>query len=417
MKLLYKINIQYLIYSSIIIIIGAGIIYFLIRAYSIEEAEESLYLLKNKAVKNIEAGKHSDFFPIVEIDTISMDDAKNIVESVTDTLVYLKYAHEHELFLQLTSPYIKDGIGYRIFVRTTNINNEDILFSIGLPILSLLILILLTSLFVVYRINYSIWKPFYKNITNLKRFSASDNKPVSLVNYDVEEFIDLNNCLMELTEKIRKDYNNLKTFSENISHELQTPLAIIKTKTELMLQDPLLGDEKIRQIQIINQTVNRLSKLNSSLILLMKIESADFAEKKTILLNDFILKKIEEIQEIADFAGLNISSTFNDSVSIEINENLLDIMFSNLFGNAIKHNYDNGKIEVILCKNKFVIKNTGKELLREPSTYFERFARGEFSSSSTGLGLTIVKQICDLNKCSINYIYKDKYHSIEISFN
>lgn len=417
MKLLYKINRQFIIFSSIIVVLGACVIYVLVRSYSNEEAIENLYLLKQQAIHNIEYGKNAGFYPAVEIDTISAAEAKDIKEAISDTLLHLKYLHERERFLQLTGSFIQDGIGYKIITRNTNINDEDIFFSVAVPVLGLLVLILLSSFFVIYKINYSIWKPFYQNILKLKKFSAADNTELNLLKYDIEEFTDLNNCLMELTEKIRKDYQNLKIFSENISHELQTPLAIIKTKTELMLQDASLNNDIIKQIQIINHTAHRLSKLNSALILLIKIESADYTWKKKINLKNFILNKIEEIKELSDLAGIAISAEFKNDPVIEINEYLLDILFSNLIANAVKHNIKDGFIEIILTDNSLRIKNSGKEISIDPSIYFERFVKGEHSKGSTGLGLTIIKQICDINKYKISYTYEKKCHLIKIDFN
>lgn len=416
MKLLNKINRPFIGFASILILVGAFVIYLLIYTYVMEEAEENLYLIKARAVKNINSKIQSDFYPILEVDTISTAAAKLIEDSFTDTMIFDPVEHERERFLQLISAYVKDSVGYRIITRSTNIHAEDILFSVGVPILALLVIILITSFFIINRISFSIWKPFYSNIKTLKKFSASDKEKIQLLDFDIDEFTNLNESLLELTEKIRRDYNNLKVFSENISHELQTPLAIIKTKTELMIQDSNLDIEKIKQLQIINKTVNRLSKLNSSLILLVKIESADYSNKKEINLNGFIKQKIGEIFEIAESAGITITTNFNEELVIKINEFLFEIMFSNLITNAIKHNIENGTIEISLAGDKLTIKNTGKAAEKEPTELFERFVKGAHTNDSTGLGLTIVKQICEINKFGINYTYADNFHLVEIIF-
>jgi signal transduction histidine kinase len=78
---------------------------------------------------------------------------------------------------------------------------------------------------------------------------------------------------MKFTAKALADYKNLKKFSENALHELQTPLAIIRAKTVILLEGNRLPNDQLEKIQTEYQNVNRLSKINSNLLLLTKIES------------------------------------------------------------------------------------------------------------------------------------------------
>jgi signal transduction histidine kinase len=266
-------------------------------------------------------------------------------------------------------------------------------------------------------INISIWLPFYKNLDILKKFSVLDKNKVELVNSEINEFKDMNNSIVELTEKIKADYHRLKEFSENASHELQTPVAIIKTKIESMLQNEQLNKESAAQLQSMYQTVNRLSRLNRSLTLLTKLESVEFEEREEISLRDFILLRIEDFSEIAKAKRIKIKMDLKEAALIYINKDQLEILFSNLLTNAINHNFTDGEISLYLNRKELIIENTGNPLLISTERVFERFIKNDPAGESSGLGLTIVKRICEINDMQICYINNDSIHKITIKFN
>jgi signal transduction histidine kinase len=255
------------------------------------------------------------------------------------------------------------------------------------------------------------------NLEKLKNFSVENKDKLSLINTDIDEFNDLNNSLIELTGKISRDYKKLKEFSENASHELQTPIAIIKAKIEAMLQDESLSSEAAAQLQTINSTATRLARINKSLTILSKLDSEEYEEKKVIALKNFIQKKVKDFIEIAESKRIVVEIKTLEDFDIRINEDHLELLLSNLFSNAIKHNYEGGKIIIDLHESAFTIKNTGMPLDKEPKKMFERFEKGKYSSESYGLGLVIVKEICDAYKIRIDYTVQDEWHEIRIVFN
>ena len=275
---------------------------------------------------------------------------------------------------------------------------------------------LLISNVIINRINFKIWNPFYTNLGRLKEFSASDKEEINLIQSDIDELRDLNNTLTSLTNRIRTDYRQLKEFSENASHELQTPLSIIKVKIESLLQDEQLEKEKVAKLQSIYRMINRLSRLNQSLTLLSKLESIEYEKKDNIFLKEFLVKKVLEFLEIAEAKGVTIKENYYSRKTLSINADLLDILISNLLSNAVRYNVENGIIEIDLTDDKLVIKNTGAPPAKTPAKMFERFEKGDTTGGSSGLGLTIVKQICNMNKFDIQYTFKDTLHIIQITF-
>lgn len=416
MKLLNKINRNYALLSSLIFFVGIIFIFIFMEYFISSEIDEKLETQKLNVIKNLDQGLKVEFTPFVEVKEI-VNQNFNVEEGIKDTSIYNKFGNEFDSYRQLKTIYSNGNKSYLIIVRTDNIEKSDLLFTIGIPFSIILLLTIFISNLIVRKINISIWKPFYMNLEKLKNFSVENKDKLSLINTDIDEFNDLNNSLIELTGKISRDYKKLKEFSENASHELQTPIAIIKAKIEAMLQDESLSSEAAAQLQTINSSATRLARINKSLTILSKLDSEEYEEKKVIALKNFIQKKVKDFIEIAESKRIVVEIKTLEDFDIRINEDHLELLLSNLFSNAIKHNYEGGKIIIDLHESAFTIKNTGMPLDKEPKKMFERFEKGKYSSESYGLGLVIVKEICDAYKIRIDYTVQDEWHEIRIVFN
>lgn len=415
MKLLNKINRKYTSFSIAIFIVAIISLFLFMKYFIAEETAEKLELTKWDVIKNLNKGIKVEFAPFVEVKELTSSYNPDY-EEINDTLIFNSDENDYDSFRQLKTIYSTKDKTYLIIVRTDNLKQSDLLFSIGFPLSIMLLITILVSNIMVRRINSSIWKPFYLNLEKLKKFSVEDKSGLSLINTDVDEFNDLNNSLIELTSKVSRDYKKLKEFSENASHELQTPIAIIKAKIEAILQDEKIDEQMITKLQTINNMANRLSKINKSLTILSKLESIEYAEKREISLNDFLQKKINDFREIAEAKNIVLEYKELENFKIIINEDLLELLLSNLFINAIKHNYEGGKIIINLKDSVLTIKNTGLPLGKDPEKMFERFEKGKSEKESSGLGLVIVKQICTLYKIKIEYTVQDEWHQIKLDF-
>jgi signal transduction histidine kinase len=221
-----------------------------------------------------------------------------------------------------------------------------------------------------------------------------------------------------MTAKIHNDYLSQKEFNENSSHELQTPLAIIRNKLEMLIQSRNLDGKDMEIIESIFDAVKRLNQLNKGLLLLSKIDNRQYESDKKINFNKIIFQSLalydEQIQEKEIIVT---KETPQQDVFVEGNQVLLETLFNNLLSNAIRHNVTKGgKIDIVLSKSELKIRNTGPQLLSSPSLMFERFKKQSTSEYSIGLGLSIVKKICDVFHYRINYKYSEKNHEICITF-
>ncbi|MFM7728361.1 MAG: sensor histidine kinase, partial [Flavobacteriales bacterium] len=171
----------------------------------------------------------------------------------------------------------------------------------------------------------------------MKRFDLQRGGKVRFEKSQVEEFNVLNDELSKLTEKVTDDYRNLKEFTENMSHETQTPLAVIRSKLELLLQSDNLKPEQVEQVHATMDAVNRLSKMNRGLILLTRIDNDQYVDEQDIVFSGLIRKHLEDLDLFAQSRNIAVITSFDEKAAVRMNPYLADILVSNLLSNAIKY--------------------------------------------------------------------------------
>jgi signal transduction histidine kinase len=274
---------------------------------------------------------------------------------------------------------------------------------------------LLVILFITNRYILSgLWRPFYDTVNALKAFNISDSKRFHLRHNKVDEFNELNRVVETMASRVKNDYQHLKHFTENASHEMLTPLAVITAKLDTLIQDETLKPEQFEQINDIYAAASKLSRLNQSLLLLVKIENNLVNDAELLGLDGLIAQKIRQFNELILTKDINVIEHL-DEKEVTASKYLVDILFNNLFSNAIRHNTDHGQVIITLTANKLIFQNTGAEGPLSNERLFERFQKGQ-KSEGTGLGLTIVKNICNLYHWKIAYSFENSFHTFMITF-
>jgi signal transduction histidine kinase len=218
-----------------------------------------------------------------------------------------------------------------------------------------------------------------------------------------------------MTNRALDDYRSLKEFSENASHELQTPLAIIRGKLELLLETHI-DEKQASLIEGIQNAVQKLSSINQSLVLLTKLENQEYPVKEKMDVSNFVRHSIDSFRELIEMKSISLATEIHPDIYLNLNPFVADILMTNLLSNAIRHNFVNGSIEVVLTSSGLSVKNTGDPPNVNTQELFKRFKKDKQSSESTGLGLAIVKQICDLNNFKVAYEFANGYHELKIDF-
>ncbi len=416
MKLLTKTTLYYLGFSVAIYLSIAVAFYYVTEYLIYEDVETRLQSEKRDFqtfIKNNGLWYRSCYFVQnkIEFKPSIYHDKKEVF---IDTVLYDKYNYQLIPFRQL-SFYEKLGDDYyKISIRKSLIESDKLVKYLTYTMLLLLILGLSVMYIVQRRISRRIWRPFYDTLSKIKSYKLSKDQELGLSNSSIYEFEELNTVLNKMARKMQKDYKNLKEFTQNASHEMQTPVALINARVEELIQSQNLTEKQIYLVQEINNSSNRISKLTQGLLLLSKIENRQFQEIKDIDFDVLIEKKIEELEELFLHRRLKVEYIKKGNFVFPINPDLADVLLNNLVGNAIKHNFFGGNIMIHLSEDGFEIINTGDELSIDPKTLFQRFRKGK-TSLSTGLGLAIVKQICDVYSLTVEYYYMDKLHHMKIS--
>lgn len=230
------------------------------------------------------------------------------------------------------------------------------------------------------------------------------------------ELDDFQKEFKELSQYNHENYLSQKQYSENLSHELLTPLAIIRTKAELLMQAPDIREVDLLHLDSIIQTVGRLEKLNRALILLSKIDNNQFVDQEKIRIKSIVSESLENFEDQIRKKQLEVQVDFSAGVEIESNLNLVRILVSNLIKNAVFHNVENGFINIILTQESLLIENSGLINDKDPNLFFQRFVSDKSSENSIGLGLSIAKQICRLLAFKISYKANGNIHQLKIEF-
>jgi signal transduction histidine kinase len=288
---------------------------------------------------------------------------------------------------------------------------RSILIIAGCTILLMLIVTLLINRLVFRRL----WKPFYHTVETLKNFKLGQHQTIGFAASDVDEFHLLNATLEQSINKAEQDYQLLKEFTENASHEMQTPMAIIRSKLDLLVQDEQLSRLQSEAVQSANDAIQRMARLNQSLLLLSKIENHQFNQIIPVDIKARVEDKIAQFQELWQNKEITTSVTAT-AVTLPMNSELADILLNNLFSNAVRHTPAGGQLLVNLDTTQLVLRNTAAGGGLDESRLFNRFYKGGQSSDQHGLGLSIVKQICDVSGFRITYQYVSSLHQFTITF-
>lgn len=414
MKLLTKINIRYLVFSSVIFLSVGIILSYVLNMILAEELDETLSKLSDKVVVAIRDNHQIPAIP----EFMEASEIRGQVESTyfSDTSIYDSTDSEAEIYRQITAIKNINDKTYKIIIRESKIESEELFETIAW-IFGGIFLLMIVALFIAnYYVARSIWKPFQSNLSLIRNFSIDDLTPLRLGKTGIQEFEELNHVVSDLTAKAISDYLELKHFSEDASHELQTPIAIISGKLENLISDPLLSEAQLSHIKSVYSSILRLSKLNKNLLLLSKIENRQFREVEKINITELAHAKLAEFEEFIELHELRLKTNFRNNVIINLNPLLADILLNNLISNAIQHNEKGGTIDIETKERKLIISNSGKSALKEPEKIFNRFYKGDKSSKSIGLGLAIVRKICDDQGIKISYSFQASIHSFTLEF-
>jgi signal transduction histidine kinase len=414
MKLLTKTGLNFISASIFFFLFGSLGGYYFIR-YAVNKLLNNELLEVKKTIESNPHGVKTISYADVLIDTIAAKDHLPPTR-FSDTVLFRHQSQTYEFYRTLTF-YEKDDhqtIQYSILRPSAPSDLMIMKFTLMLtifPVLFFLILYFVNRASTKYSLSV-----FYDTIQKLKSFDVNKDNRLELMTSDVDEFEQLNDVFNALDKKIREDYERLKEYTENTSHELQTPLAIITSRLDELLQADNLSQGQMKSIAGMIETVNRLSKMNQSLIFLAKLDNRIFSNEETVNFEPLINAELELLQPLIENKQIQINVNIQQALRVKMNQSLAHTLVQNLLRNAIRHNLTKGYISISLSPHELVIENSGHPIDFDPDELFTRFRSNSKHPQSLGIGLSIVKRICDISNIDINYKASEKSHQFILRF-
>ena len=314
-----------------------------------------------------------------------------------------------------------EEIAYRVLSYSLVIDGKPYLLSVGRSLTSIghteknirivmllfLAFIILITLITDLQYTRRLLKPLDSIISKLKSISdpaSYDRRPVLTTTSD---FVSLDETLIDLMDRIDQLFKKEKEITVNISHELLTPVSVIRSKLENLLIREDMQAEIADKIEESLKTLHRLQSLINSLLMIARLESSQYLKEDSFMLGELLDEVAAEISIVAEDAGITVRKDFRVDFRLgKANRSLLFSMFYNIVNNALKNTPAEGfvAIETAAESHKFrvEISDSGKGMSGEKmKTLFSRFKTAGSEGSGTGIGLAIAKSIAD-------------YHGIDI---
>jgi len=303
---------------------------------------------------------------------------------------------------------------YKVTIIESQEETEDMVTVVGLTTAALCLLLIAALFFANRYILNRLWQPFYALLARLKTFSVADEQKIGIQTSKIDEFNELQDAFDTMQQSVKKDYQILKTFTENASHEMMTPIAVITSKLDTLIQDDSLTADQFELLHQLYTATGKMAKLNQALLLLVKIDNQLITDTVVLDLQQILIAKFAQFHDIIKAKQITLRHNLT-AKSITANAYLVDILLNNLLNNAIRHNVANGQIKVTLTEVSLVFENTGKPEALDAEKIFERFAKGKLSEG-TGLGLTIARNICINYGFKMQYSFADGMHRFTVVF-
>ncbi|MDI1324386.1 MAG: histidine kinase dimerization/phospho-acceptor domain-containing protein [Algoriphagus sp.] len=424
-KLLDKPFKAFTIYAMIILLVSIPIYFWVVDWIWVTEIDENHEIIMERIENRFEQAHVSgrdletvlNTWNTLQPSSSIMPITENIArpDSIYEVTKYNEYEQESDRFRGLQTVIEIDKKPYLLNIETNVEEAYETIFAIGLVAVLLYGLLVFGFIQLNRKISKSVWEPFDNILKKLKIFDLSLSKGVEFETSDIEEFEELNQTISKLIAENVNAYNQQKAFVANASHELQTPIALLKSKLDILFQDEKLSAAQSELVNAIQIPLARLTRVNKNLLLLARIDSSKFSDISEI---DFV-EKVEKSEELLQDYISERKLTYNKEISgkarLTSSRFLAETLVNNLLSNAIRHSPVSSHIIVRIGENGISFLNSGLERLKEESL-FKRFSISTTETTNSGLGLAIVKEICKQNGWEISYDFLDHFHIFSIRF-
>lgn len=422
MKLLYSLTIRISLVLAVILTAWAILFYMAIIDEINDEMDDFLEdysevimirSLSGMELPSADIGSNNQYY-LTEVTAAYAHSREEIVYK--DSMVYIAEKGETEPARILTTIFKdKSGRYHELIVSTPTIEKYDLKEAILGWITFLYTVLLLTMILINVWVFYRSMKPLYVLLKWLDKYTFGQQNVPLKNETNVTEFRQLNEAALRNARRGEQQFEQQKQFIGNASHEIQTPLAICRNRLEMLMEDESLSEFQLEELAKTHQTLERITKLNSSLLLLSKIDNGQFTDAKELDFNGLLKQYLEDYKEVYGYKEIKVILEEKGMLRITMNAALAATLLTNLLKNAFVHNINEGHIHIEFTDTCMVFRNSGVERALDNEHIFERFYHESKTEGSNGLGLAIVSSICKLQHLDLRYYFENNEHCFEIS--
>ena len=418
MKLIYKVTIRLALVILPVLLLWATVFYYAMVNEVNDETDDSLEDYAEMIAYRVNIGEElptpgdgsNNTYSIELLPSTQQYKDSKVYE---DRDVYLFWKKETEPARVLTKIFHDDdGIAYKLVVSIPTFERDDIIKAILFYLAILYAVLVLTILIVTVLVFKFSMKPLYSLLKWLDGYRPGNGTEGFPDEDSVLEFRKLTSAARETIERAENHLERQKQFIGNASHELQTPLAVLGNRIEWMMDNTTLTEEQFAELSKMRQSINRLTRLNRTLLLLSKIDSGHFLDRTDVDIVSIIENELEVYKEIFATKEIVCNTRLPKSFVVPMDEMLATTMVSNLLKNAFVHSHSGGVVEVSISRGAFSVSNSGDEALDETRLFDRFYTSGK--TGSTGLGLALVKSISDYYDFALNYGFRDGIHCFSV---
>ncbi|OOQ61958.1 sensor histidine kinase [Mucilaginibacter pedocola] len=419
MRLLTKTSRLLLGYAIVVLLVSIPLFYFVIEQLYYQDIDDALRLRKEELTirtKELKSDRDVALWLAMDNDVKISSSAPPLRDSIYPKLYQDTLAHEMEPYRELATALQVNHKIYHATIRRSLVESQDLIVGIAEVQGILLIILFIGWLLINRNISKKIWKPFDRIIDWLQNYQVDKEQSLIYPNSGIVEFDQLNRVVNDLVSKNKKTYLDQKNFIENASHEMQTPVAILQSKLDLLLQSQGLTAEQAHHLQSSYEVIERLTHLNQSLLLLSRIENQQFPDLVEISVKATVAKVLKHLEALIDDKPVSLNVELHGDKMLHGHPVLIEILLSNLITNAVHHTSANGYIHISNTDHCFLIENSGTPLPFDQSKLFSRFGKQNINRHGVGLGLAIAYEISQLYRLKLNYQFKKHMHQFSINF-
>ena len=347
---------------------------------------------------------------------ISEEEGRHYRQVFYDATVYIELEDEDEpVRVMCTAFRMPDGQYYELKLMISILERDDMVEAMLWYLGALFLLFLICTSIGIQLVLKGVFRPLHRLLDWLHCIQPGKEVPPLDNPTKIREFRQLSDAALDMGNRSYKAYEEKKQFIENASHELQTPLAIVRGKVELLAESEGMTEQQMEQLDEIYATLGRAVKLNKSLLLLSRIENGQYTEMEDVSVDEILDELLPDLMDIYEHKQVRlIRKREEQPFIIRCNHSLAQILVSNLVKNSLLHNREGGELQVLTTPTSLVIKNTGDVPL-DGEKLFRRFYHGmDGKKDSTGLGLAIARSIALSSSLKLTYEWQDGMHTFRL---